>query len=91
MSRRRLLDEVDSAELTDWLAMEQEYGLGDGHFLAGVLAPVIAAGYSKKARTAADFVPYFSKAGSGSGSGKQTTDEMLGRFRTVSDRLKGRI
>ena len=90
MSRRRLLDEVDSAELTDWLAMEQEYGLGDGHFLAGVLAPVIAAGYSKKARTAADFVPYFSKAGSNAGK-RQTTDEMLGRFRTVSDRIKGRI
>jgi hypothetical protein len=90
-TRQELLRDTDSEELTDWLAYEREYGLGDGFFVAGVLAPVLAAQFAKKPLTAADFVPYFAPPREPEPAKRLTTDQMLGRFRGVSDRLKGRV
>ena len=66
MTRRRLLSECDSEELSEWLAYEKVYGLSDGNFVAGVVAAAIAnhAPFTKRkeAATAADFVPLFATA-----------------------------
>jgi hypothetical protein len=50
---------MDSSEFADWLAFEQEFGLPDAYFVVARLAAVIEGAMTGKARSAADYVPYF--------------------------------
>lgn len=60
MTRRELLARCDSAELSEWLAFDNSFGIPDGYTVAGVVAPAIANAYgAKPALSAADFIPYF--------------------------------
>ena len=79
-----MLDRADSAELSDWLAYEQVYGLPDAYFIAGTLAPLLAVPPKGERLTAADFVPYFdavrrqARARDRPQTGREMRDAMLG-------------
>lgn len=62
--QQRSLRDLDATlgadELVAWHVFEEEFGLPDAFTLAGILGPLIASVFgSKKAFTAADYVPYF--------------------------------
>jgi hypothetical protein len=60
MTVRQLLDSMDSAELSEWLAFDRAYTLPDDYFLAGVLGPAVTAPYAKgEPPGPGDFVPFF--------------------------------
>jgi hypothetical protein len=90
MTRRELLARTTSQELSELLAYEQAYGIADGYFVAGTLAPMWA---SKK--TAADMIPYFAavRADAKRARGKMSSEEMRSRIKGISDRQarQGRV
>lgn len=59
MTRRQLLESVDSEELSEWLAFDCEYGLPDAYFQTAQLGRAALAPWANKAPDAGDFVPFF--------------------------------
>jgi hypothetical protein len=57
MSVRRLLAEVDSAELSEWLAFDRIEPLPDSYWQAGMVASVVARANGAKSCTPQDFMP----------------------------------
>jgi hypothetical protein len=82
------LAEVDSAELSEWLAYEQAYGLPDGYFVTGQTCAVAAAAAGAKRPNPADFVPYFRDQ---KRLIRQSTDQMLSMFGGWAERHNERI
>lgn len=59
MTRRRLLEELDSAELMEWLAYDSVEPLPDSYWQAGMLASVLAQIHSASGKKykPQDFMP----------------------------------
>lgn len=72
---RELGEQMDSAEVSEWLAFDVLYGLGDGQNVIGQLGPALAAPWSKRPVSAGDFAPYFKPD-----SPTQSTASMHARF-----------
>jgi hypothetical protein len=90
MTVEQLGREITSAELTEWLAFEQEYGLPDAFFAAGVVAPASANAFGGKTR-ASDFIPYYAAEASDRkrAKGRMSSAEMLANFDKHTGSRKG--
>jgi hypothetical protein len=91
MTHRELLGRMDSAELSEWLAFDNEFSLPDHYTTAGLLSAVIAGTVPGAKRVSpADFLPYF-KAGAAGPKRRQTPAEMKARMMQVSAAQNARV
>ena len=72
---------MDSAELSEWLAFEQAYGIPDAYFITAQVCTTVARIMGAKV-DGGDFVPYFRKDARRRMSG----DEMFSLFKAFAAR-----
>lgn len=76
---RQLLAEMDSAELSEWLAFNSEYNLPDGFFVAATTSMAVARSIGGSKVEAGDFAPIFRVP-----AREQTAEEAIARLRAFS-------
>jgi hypothetical protein len=56
---RQLLAEIDSAELSEWLAFDAEYTIPDAHFSAATISLAVTRSMTGSRVEAGDFAPIY--------------------------------
>jgi hypothetical protein len=83
MTVRELGRRMDSRELSEWLAYDCEYGLGDNLDVTGMVCATVARSMGGGKAAPSDFVPYFRAEKI---RRRQSTDEMLATMTGFADR-----
>jgi hypothetical protein len=84
MTRAELLARCDSAELSEWLAFDSAFGLGDGHEIVGQICATVGRSFSGAKVEPADFAPIFRPQAAPGSSRVQSPEEMLARMKRFS-------